>query len=132
MSDRARKPRWPWWLGFLVVLALGLHLTVRAYREQLPALFAVPGVDKVVHAVMAGALVFFLDGALGQRDLRAGRAWVPLAALLVLAPVGVEEILQRFSITRNSSVLDFLADVAGVVVLCPLSRALARALAKRP
>ncbi|MDB4945589.1 MAG: hypothetical protein JWP97_5123 [Labilithrix sp.] len=114
--------RWPWWLGLALVFALGLHLTVRAYHEQLPAFFDVPGVDKVVHAAMAGSLFFFLDGALGRPRLRG----IPLAAVLVLVPAGIEEILQRYSVARTSSVWDFLADVAGVLLLWPAANALRR------
>ncbi len=125
-SPTARPRRWPWWIGFALVCALGLYLTVRAYHEQLPAIFNTEGVDKMVHATLAGSLFFFLDGALGRPRLRSGKLAVPLAALLVLVPVGVEEILQRYSVSRTSSIGDFLADVLGVILLWVPARALER------
>ena len=72
---------------------------------------------------MEGLLAFFLDGALGRRALFPGsRVEVPLAAVAVLAPAAIEEYLQRYSVHRTSSVWDFAADLAGVVVLVTLSR----------
>lgn len=116
-------PPWRWWLGFFLVVGVAAYLTWLAYAGGLPELFDRPYVDKLAHFAVAGLLAFFLDGALRRRPLSvAGRAVVPLSAACVLAPVGIEEYLQRFGELRNSSLMDFAADVAGVVVLIPLSR----------
>jgi VanZ family protein len=117
-----------WWAGFACVAALASVLSALAYLDRLPGVFRVEGVDKVFHFALAGALAFFLDGALGRRalplpfHLTLARGAVPLAAVLVLLPAGIEEYLQRYAITRTSSGWDFAADVAGVAVLIPLSR----------
>ena len=110
---------WRWWTGLLLVAAGAAYMSSLAYAEGLPAIFrVVPQFDKVVHFTVAGLLAFFLDGALGRRTLFAGsRVAVPLAAVAVLAPAGVEEYLQRYSTHRTSSIWDFAADVAGVVAL---------------
>ena len=115
---------WRWWTGLLLVAAGAAYMSSLAYAEGLPAIFrVVPQFDKVVHFTVAGLLAFFLDGALGRRTLFAGsRVAVPLAAVAVLAPAGVEEYLQRYSTNRTSSIWDFAADVAGVVALVALSR----------
>lgn len=115
---------WRWWTGLLLVAAGAAYMSSLAYAEGLPAIFrVVPQFDKVVHFAVAGLLAFFLDGALGRRTLFAGsRVAVPLAAVAVLAPAGVEEYLQRYSTHRTSSIWDFAADVAGVVALVALSR----------
>jgi VanZ family protein len=115
-----------WWAGFFAVVALALHLTRLAYREGLPEVLQTDHVDKVVHFAIAGALAFFLDGALRRRQVLLGRWSVPLAALGVLVPTGIEEFLQRYSVHRTSSIWDFTADVAGVLALIHLSRRLAR------
>ena len=130
MSERPLPivPAWRWWSGFGAVVAGGFYLTVLAYQEGLPAIFQrVPQSDKIVHFTIGGLLVFFLDGALRRRtaftvDHRA----IPLAALVVLVPAGIEETLQRYSVHRTSSIWDFLADLFGVLVFLPLSRRLAR------
>jgi VanZ family protein len=107
------RERWRWWAGFCFVTAVALYLTFRAYQEGLPSVFLLPGADKVAHFWIAGLLAFFLDGALARRRVF---THVPLAALLVLVPTGLEEIAQRFSIHRTSSIWDYAADVVGVVV----------------
>jgi VanZ family protein len=108
------------------VVALALHFTRLAYNEGLPQFLQADHVDKLVHFAFAGALAFFLDGALRRREVRLGRWCVPLAALVVLVPTAIEEFLQRYSIHRTSSIWDFAADVAGVVALIPVSRRIAR------
>ena len=107
------RERWRWWAGFSAVSAVALYLTYRAYQEGLPSFFNYPGFDKVAHFWIAGLLAVFLDGALARR---LAFARVPLAAVLVLVPCGLEEIAQGFSIHRTSSIWDYAADVAGVAV----------------
>ncbi len=121
-------PPWRWWLGFFVVLSAALYLTAVAYRAGLPAaLNRVWQLDKVLHFGIAGLLAFFLDGALGRRTLFviAGLA-IPLAAVAVLIPTGIEECLQSLSEHRTASFWDYCADVAGVLLFIPLSRRLAK------
>ena len=115
---------WRWWAGFALTLAIVVCMSRLAYAGGLPSAFnSVPQLDKAVHFTTTGLLAFFLDGALGRRTLFAGsRVAVPLAAVAVLAPAGVEEYLQRYSTNRTSSIWDFAADVAGVVALVALSR----------
>jgi hypothetical protein len=119
---------WRWWAGFLFIAAVASYLTVLAYYDELPRMFHVVfEFDKVAHFVTAGLLAFFLDGALKRRTLftMAGVP-VPLAAVLVIVPTGIEEYLQRYTIHRTSSGWDFAADVAGVIAFIPLSRRSAR------
>jgi hypothetical protein len=114
MSERER--RWPWWVGFGVTAAFALFLTVLAYAGRLPPeLFER---DKAIHFGIAGLLAFFLDRATGARSVKFG------VALLLL--FGVEELAQGFSVYRTSSIADYAADVAGVVVFSGLSRALSK------
>jgi VanZ family protein len=126
MSERPLPvvPVWRWWAGFGAVLAGAGTLSAIAYREGLPDLFqVVPQFDKLVHFTTAGLLVFFLDGALRRRTaFRVGGRALPLAALLILVPAGIEEYLQRYSTYRTSSIWDFVADLLGVLVFLPLSR----------
>ncbi len=120
--------RWGWWAGFGSVGAGALLLTLRAYQAGLPAILnAIPQSDKAIHFVIAGLLAFFLDGALARRTVvTIGGLAVPLAAVVVLVPTGIEECLQSFSELRTSSLGDFAGDVVGVLVFIPLSRRLAK------
>lgn len=125
MSERplAFVPAWRWWAGVLVIGAIAGYLTLLAYAERLPEAFRLPFFDKGVHFAAAGMLAFFLDGALRRRTLVVVSGFaVPLSAALILVPAGIEEYLQRYAVTRTSSLGDFAADVAGVALLITLSR----------
>jgi VanZ family protein len=130
MSERPLRvvPAWCWWSGFGAIAAGAGYLSMLAYREGLPDLFArVQQFDKVVHFATGGLLAFFLDGALRRRSaFTIGGFAMPLAALLVLVPAGIEEYLQRYSALRTSSIWDFTADLLGVLALLPLSRRVAQ------
>ena len=125
----SRASTWRSWVGVGVICAAAGWLTLLAYREGLPSIFQrVPQFDKVVHFTIGGLLALFLDGALRHRSAFtiAGVA-IPVAALLVLVPAGIEEFLQRYSVHRTSSIYDFVADLLGVVLLLSLSRRVRRA-----
>jgi 4-amino-4-deoxy-L-arabinose transferase-like glycosyltransferase len=124
----ARPPRIAtpvWWLGLGATALVTLAISFVAYSEGI-AYFGIPQGDKAVHLSVGAALAFFLDGVLRRRMVGAGRVRVPLAALLVLVPAGVEELLQRYSPNRQSSFADYAADVAGVALGVWLSRRIAR------
>ncbi|AKU98621.1 hypothetical protein AKJ09_05285 [Labilithrix luteola] len=131
---RVRTRSWAAWAAFALMVVVAVALSVLAYRDLLPAeLDAVHGSDKLLHATLAGGLAFFLDGALGHRDVMiASRRILPLAAILVLVPVGVEELLQRLSPVRSSSIWDYLADCVGVTISVSLSRGVLRPTKLRP
>jgi VanZ family protein len=111
-------------VGFLATVGLAAVLSVRAYRRELPAWLCAGHSDKVLHFALAGTLAFFLDGALRARPAWRGSFAPPLAAVLVLAPVGLEEYLQRYSAARTSSIWDFAADVGGVTLFIVVARKL--------
>ena len=103
---------WPWWVGFGAVVTFASTLSVLAYAGRLPPeLFEA---DKAIHFTIAGLLAFFLDRATRARSLK----WI--VALLVL--FGLEELAQRWSPNRSSSIADYAADLAGVVIFTSLSR----------
>jgi VanZ family protein len=114
-----------WWLGLGASALVAGVLSLVAYDEGLP-FDQLPQLDKAVHFGIGGALAFFLDGVLRRRQVRVGLVGIPLAALLVLIPAGIEEFLQRFSTYRMSSLGDFTADVAGVAFFVWLSRRISR------
>jgi VanZ family protein len=119
---------WRWWAGFALVIAIAVYMTRLAYAGDLPSAFArIPQSDKAIHFTVTGMLAFFLDGALRRRMIFRGSAFpVPLGAVAILVPAGIEEYLQRYATLRTSSLWDFAADLAGVVVLVSLSRRLAQ------
>ncbi len=120
--------RLPWAVGLAVSIAIVITGSAFAYAGALPMWFAAGNVDKGLHFAMASALAFFTDGVLARRALVPGKILLPLAPVVVLVPVGIEEYLQRLSDVRSSSIWDFTADVLGVVAGTLASRAVARRL----
>ncbi len=115
-------------VGFALQLALVTVVGTLAYLGALPVLFVrVQRYDELCHAVLIGALAFFLDGVLRYRPLLRSRAqWLRLAPVLVLVVAAVEELAQALSPRRSASWSDFAADLAGVVVASWLSHWLGR------
>jgi hypothetical protein len=109
MAERERT--WPWWVAFAVVSAVALWFSWNAYHDDVPDLFRT--CDKLVHFTFAGAFAFTLRRATARRSL-----W-PIVGLLVV--FGLEELAQRASVYRTSSILDYAADVVGVVVFTALA-----------
>lgn len=129
MAERSLTvvPLWRWWTGFGVFVAIAGALSLIAYDDGLPDALGQNQMDKVMHFLLAGLLAFFLDGAMSRRPLFVvRRISMPLSAILVLTPVGVEEYLQRYALLRTSSIWDFAADALGVAVFIPLSRRAAK------
>lgn len=110
MADGERTGKW--WLGLGVVATFALVLTAFAYAGRLSS--ALIEADKAIHFTVAGLLAFFLHRATAPRSTR----WI----IALLAVIGAEEIAQRLSVNRSSSIFDYAADVAGVVVFVSASR----------
>ena len=111
---------WPkrWVTTALVVLAI-LYLTL-VPRPLPDAGVEIPGLDKVVHAVMFGGLAFVacIDAAQRRRgsfgQVARGKAW--FIALLSAVFGGLVEIAQMaMGAGRSGDLLDFVADCAGAV-----------------
>jgi hypothetical protein len=115
-------------LGFAVHLTLVVLISIGAYAGVIPTVIrAVPHLDFPGHFILIGALAFFLDGALGLRELVRGRPFPRLAPVAVLTVAGIEEYLQRLSPRRTSDWLDFLADALGVFFFSWLAARVVRA-----
>jgi hypothetical protein len=99
-------------------LALVAAASAGAYTGLLPtSLPSVPHADLAMHALGFGLLAACVDGALDFRPLRRGILFPRLGPALVLAGAGLEELAQGLSPRRTSSLADFAADTAGVLLL---------------
>jgi VanZ family protein len=125
LVDRLRWLVWP-------QVALVAAITELAYLRQLPGnLLAWPHADKVLHFVLFGAVVFWLELWLRHRVLRIGAVRLSLA-IAVAAPIAAtEECLQRFSSARSADLRDLICDLAGMVVAVWLARRLGGHLSRR-
>jgi VanZ family protein len=77
--------------------------------------YAYPGGDKVAHFLILGTLTFVVTAAFPHRRRIAGRQ-VLLAPLIILLLISLEELSQGFVAGRSLDALDWLANLAGIVV----------------
>jgi VanZ family protein len=117
--------RWRWLLWLQI--ALVLIITHMAYLDLIPGyVFRWPWIDKVMHFILFGAVVFWLNIWWGGRIIRWGRWAIPLAILIPLAIATTEEGLQVFSPIRNADIGDLSSDLAGMVVFWWVSQKVSR------
>ena len=89
-------------------------LSLVAYAGHVPAFIAAHGIDKVLHAAMSLTLTALLARGLGGRAV--------LAGALVIAPLAIDEYMQRFSASRSSDYGDLVADLLGVLLAIAIAR----------
>jgi VanZ family protein len=103
-------------LVFSAVLALIVALADRG-GNLFHFVYAIPGADKTAHFLLMGTLAFLANMALAGRGWWLRRSWLPAGSVLVAILVTVEEASQHFIPTRTLSLLDLLADYAGILLL---------------
>jgi undecaprenyl-diphosphatase len=109
---------------FWVQLALFGLATHMAYLGILPwHLLRWPYADKVLHAVLIGAIGFWLNLRLGGRRLLGA---LPLGIALALGGALIEELFQGLSPLRTFDITDALADLLGSLIAWVLSARLLR------
>lgn len=113
-------PQWRWLLWPQV--AVVILSTQMAYLNILPFyLLQWPYADKVLHFLLFGAVVFWLNLWLNGRIVRVWWWSVPLAILLALSIASLEEVAQGFSSLRTADITDFASDLAGMTFFWWLS-----------
>lgn len=110
-STVTARLQWLVWLQAAIVFLV----TQMAYLDLLPKqLLAWPFSDKVMHALLFGAVVFWLNLWLNNRQLAYGRWSLPLAIVISFSVALVEEGLQAFSPWRTADLTDLLSDLIGM------------------
>ena len=113
--------RWRWLLWPQVALIIVISQV--AYLGRLPLeILRLPYTDKVLHFVMFGSVVFWLNLWLGRtaRPRRFGP--VPLAVGVPFGLAVLEEGVQSFSAWRTAGLDDLAADLAGMLLFWWLSQ----------
>jgi hypothetical protein len=108
-----------------VQLSIVLLATLAAYLDALNlAVLAWPGMDKLLHFLLYGALAFFSVGWWADRSPR-----VVLGILSTLAIL--EEISQSLSAVRSVSAIDLVASLLGMLLFGCIADRLVRRRAVR-
>lgn len=102
---------------FLVFI---IGVVILADMDQLPAfvhaIYDFPNGDKLGHFALFGSLNFFITRAILSSLPSRPRGWVTLSIGLTLALfVGLEELSQKFFITRTFSYLDLISSYCGMI-----------------
>lgn len=103
-------------------IALMLLVTQIAYLGILPLrLLRWPFSDKILHFLLFGAVVFWLNLWFNGRTIRLGNRSVALAFMLPGPVALVEELLQSLSPFRTTDWTDLVCDLAGMLLFLWLS-----------
>jgi len=118
--------QWLVWTQIAIVF-MGTQM---AYLDLLPGgLLRWPYADKVLHGLLFGAVVFWLNLWLMDRRFTYRHWSVPLAILIPFTLALLEEGAQAFSPLRNSDITDLASDLIGMLCFWWLSKQL---LAREP
>lgn len=102
--------------------ALILYLVLTPDPPSAPELKLFEGADKVVHALMMGALAAVAIFDRYRAGMRVGTRQCAVVALCVMAFGVLTEILQgALTDTRSADVLDVLADWAGTLLAAAIT-----------
>ena len=91
---------------------LKLLLTSTTKLPRFPILLSIPHFDKVVHAILFGIWMTSLMWA-SVKQFNSLNGWKVSLALVFLLGISTEVIQQFALVTRQGSIGDFTADVAG-------------------
>jgi membrane-associated phospholipid phosphatase len=120
VDSRLPHLRWRWLLWPQV--ALVALITEMAYLHLLSWPFLTwPMADKILHFLLLGAVVFWLNLWLEGRTTNLGRWSLPLALPVPLLVASLEEAAQSWSPVRTASLADWSSDLAGMLFFCWLS-----------
>lgn len=118
--------RLPWLLW--VQIAIVVVVTQMAYLDLNPTtLLTWPFADKILHALLFGAVAFWLNLWLRDQRMRYRRWSLPLAIVIPFALALLEEGAQAFSPLRTADLTDLLSDLIGMIAFWWASRYLIRA-----
>lgn len=107
------SPRWA--IALLVYLMALACIAVAAYHNVLPvSLERIPHYDIAGHFILMGTAAYLTHRALGRRMVGFGGWRFPLGPVAIALMTMVDEWLQHFSPARTMSMIDFLANVAGI------------------
>ena len=128
---------WPKrWIATALVLLLILYLTL--VPRTLPNTnIEIPGLDKLAHAIMFGVLAFVTSIDMARRnrnDIRTLSNSTIIYISVIVAFVGllIEILQQLMQLGRGGDLLDFIADIIGVIIASIITVNLLKSLLNKP
>ncbi|MEA5575829.1 VanZ family protein [Anabaena sp. UHCC 0451] len=106
-----------WVFAFWVYLGILLSIFISAYLRIIPTELAIfAHYDTVMHFLLLGIAAYLSHQALKKRKLQIFNLPLPLAPLIVFIFCIFDEIIQSFVPYRSADIMDFTADVLGIIV----------------
>lgn len=99
------------YLGFLIVISTSASLKSFAYLLK-----SIPFADPVLHFLLLGIATFLSHLALNKRYVMVFGILFPQAPLIIAICCILDEILQTLSPKGTASILDLIADLAGIAL----------------
>jgi len=82
----------------------------------------IPYGDKVMHGLLYGVMTLLLNYGLNYKSYKLFGFNMQIGALIVLTFAGLEEISQYWLPSRTCDVIDFVADMVGVILFSSIKR----------
>ncbi|TAF03156.1 MAG: VanZ family protein [Nostocales cyanobacterium] len=106
-----------WVFAFWVYLGILLSIFISAYLRIIPTELAIfAHYDTIMHFLLLGIAAYLSHQALKKRKLQIFNLPLPLAPLIVFIFCIFDEIIQSFVPYRSADIMDFTADVLGIIV----------------
>lgn len=123
---------WPGkWIITSITVALVLYLTLAPKPLPDDVIPIIPGLDKVIHALMFGAIAAaaILDASHRKPHSfsAASRRLIVITTIATSIFGGIVELLQFHLVNnRSGDIFDFIADFAGIVIFSLIAAAITR------
>ncbi|MBD2293339.1 VanZ family protein [Anabaena sphaerica FACHB-251] len=106
-----------WVFAFWVYLGILLSIFISAYLRIMPTELAIfAHYDTIMHFLLLGIAAYLSHQALKKRKLQIFNIPLPLAPSIVFVFCIFDEIIQSFVPYRSADIMDFAADVLGIIV----------------
>ena len=128
---------WPKrWIATALVLLLILYLTL-VPRPLSNTNIEIPGLDKLAHAIMFGVLAFATSVDMARRnrnDIRTLSNSTIIYISIIVAFVGllIEILQQLMQLGRGGDLLDFIADIIGIIIASIITVNFLKSLLNKP
>lgn len=128
---------WPKrWIATALVLLFIFYLTL-VPRPLPDTNIEIPGLDKLAHAIMFGVLAFVTSIDMARRnrnDIRTLSNSTIIYISVIVAFVGllIEILQQLMQLGRGGDLLDFIADIIGVIIASIITVNLLKSLLNKP
>jgi VanZ family protein len=111
-----------WVFAFWVYLGILLSISLSAYLKIIPTQIAkFPHYDTILHFLLLGIAAYLSHQALKKRKFEIFNIPLPIAPFIVFIFCILDEIIQSFVPYRSADIMDFTADVVGIIVFTLLA-----------